>query len=130
MTLLHQLIFLVRHIDNGSKPLPTRSPTRKGSDLHSKMQRFLSIDFSTKSNKVQLSQEERNLLDEVIGRRKGILGVSKSQEFIIVNKKENRFWALSKSTGSSPSREITARRNLEHSRANVLDVMDGLDLTF
>ncbi|PON93902.1 hypothetical protein TorRG33x02_102920 [Trema orientale] len=130
VTWLHQLISLVRHKDSGLKPLPTRSPTRKGLDLHSKMQRFLSIDFRTKTHKVQVSQEDRNLLDDVMGRRKGVLGVSKSQEFIIVKKRENRFWALSRSTGSSPNREMAERRNMEHSKTNVLDVMDGLDITF
>ncbi|PON70714.1 hypothetical protein PanWU01x14_077400 [Parasponia andersonii] len=130
VTWLHQLISLVRHKDSGLKPLPSRSPTRKGLDLHSNMQRFLSIDLSTKTHRVQVSQEDRNLLDDVMGRRKGVLGVSKSQEFIIVKKRDNRFWALSRSTGSSPNREMAERRNMEHSKTNVLDVMDGLDITF
>ncbi|XP_062099395.1 protein PSK SIMULATOR 2 [Humulus lupulus] len=129
VTLLHQLIFIVRHKDNGSKLPPARSPTRKGVNLPGRMQRLLSLDFGIKSHKAQLSQEDRNLLDDVTGRRKGILGVSKSQEFIIVKKRDNRFWALSRSTGSSPNREMAARRNSEHCN-NVLDVMDGLDTTF
>lgn len=46
MIWLQHLIRLVRHKDCVLKPLPTRSPTRKGLDLHSKMQRFLSMDFT------------------------------------------------------------------------------------
>lgn len=111
-------------------PPPTRSPARKGLDLHGKMQRLLSMDFGPKSHKVQLSDEDRSLLDEVIEKRKAVLGVSKSQEFIIVKKRENRFWALSRSTGSSPNRDMAERRNLEHSKTNALDVMDGLDVPF
>lgn len=129
VTWLHHLICLARHKDNGLKPLPTRSPTRKGLNLHSKMQRFLSMDLSTKPHKVQLSQEDRYLLEEVIGRRKGVLGVSKSQEFVISKSRETRFWTRSRSTGSSPDREVPARRCPERSRTDVLDVMDGLDLT-
>lgn len=117
----------MRHCDHGLKPLPIRSPTRRGLDLHSKMQRMLSVDYSTnKSRRLQLSEEDQNLLDDVIGRMKRVPGISKSQEFAKSKKKGTRAWALSKSTGSSPPRELNARGNFDQPRANSLDVIDGL----
>ncbi|KAL5557875.1 hypothetical protein UlMin_034086 [Ulmus minor] len=123
---LHHLINLVRNRDNLLRPLTTtRSPTRKGLDLHGKMQRLLSNDPSNKTDNAQLSQEDRKLLDEVMARR-GVPGISKSQE-LIITKREIGLWFWSRSMGRSPGREVAARRNLEHSKSNVLDVMDGLD---
>lgn len=136
VTWLHHLINLVRHGDHGLKAVPTRSPTRKGLDIHSNMQQFLSKTYNTKSQRVQLSEEDRNLLDEVLGRMKRVPGISKSQEFAIGDKKRTRLWAFSKSTGSSPSRELSARgkdqqqqQQLKSSLSN-LDVMDGLDSVY
>lgn len=129
VTWLHHLISLARHKDNGLKPLPTRSPTRKGLALQSRLQRFLSMDLGDKLHEVEISPEDRNLLDEVMGRRRGVLGVSKSQEFVIDKKRETRVLARSRSTGSSPDEEVPGRRCFERSKTNVLDVMDGLDLT-
>ncbi|XP_062020164.1 protein PSK SIMULATOR 2 [Rosa rugosa] len=127
VTWLHQLINLVRHCDHGLKPLPVRSPTRRGLDLHSKMQRMQSMDYSTnKTRRIQLSEEDRNLLDDVIGRMKRVPGISKSQEFAMSKKRGTKAWALSKSTGSSPPRELNARGNLDQPKANPLDVIDGL----
>lgn len=126
VTWLHHLINLVRHGDHGGlKALPIRSPTRRGLDIHSKMQGFVSNTNSTKPPRIQLSEEDRNLLDEVLGRVKRVPGVSKSQEFSIAKKKGTGVWSLSKSTGSSPSRELSARRNSD--QTNALDVMDGID---
>ncbi|KAL6207552.1 hypothetical protein ACLB2K_018509 [Fragaria x ananassa] len=126
VTWLHQLINLVRHCDHGLKPLPIRSLTRRGLDLHSKMQRMQSMDYSTnKTRRIQLSEEDRNLLDDVIGRMKRVPGISKSQEFAMCKKKGTKAWALSKSTGSSPPRECNARGK-DQPRANSLDVIDGL----
>ncbi|KAM1012314.1 hypothetical protein ACFX2C_042576 [Malus domestica] len=125
---LHHLINLVRQGDHGVKPLHTRSPTRKGLDIHSNMQQFLTKSYNTKSQKVQLSEEDRNLLDEVIGRMKRVPGISKSQEFSIAERKRRGVWGLSKSTGSSPSRELGSRcKKLLKRKSNALDVIDGLD---
>lgn len=127
VTWLHQLINLVRHCDHGLKPLPIRSPTRRGLDLHSKMQRMQSMDYSTnKTRRIQLSEEDRNLLDDVIGRMKRVPGISKSQEFAMSKKRGTKAWALSKSTGSSPPRELNAGGNIDQPKANPLDVIDGL----
>ncbi|PQQ21570.1 uncharacterized protein Pyn_14927 [Prunus yedoensis var. nudiflora] len=126
VTWLHHLINLVRHGDHGGlKALPLRSPTRRGLDIHSKMQGFVSKTKSTKSPRIHLSEEDRNLLDEVLGRVERVPGVSKSQEFSVAKKKGTGVWALSKSTGSSPSRELSARGNSD--QTNALDVMDGID---
>lgn len=126
VTWLHHLINLVRHGDHGGlKALPIRSPTHRGLDIHSKMQGFVSKTNSTKSPRIHLSEEDRNLLDEVLGRVKRVPGVSKSQEFSVAKKKGTGVWALSKSTGSSPSRELSARGNSD--QTNALDVMDGID---
>lgn len=123
---LNRLISILIHKDHGSQPLPTRSPTQKRMVLHSQMQKILSLNYGTKTHRIQLSQEEQNLLDKTNGRRL-IPGISKSQEFAVAKKKGSKVWALCKSTGNSPNREMSGRHNLEHPKANILDVMDGLD---
>ncbi|KAK6115217.1 hypothetical protein DH2020_007486 [Rehmannia glutinosa] len=117
VTWLHRLISLVRYRDNGLKPMPVRSPTRKGSNANSE---------TTPHNnaKIQLSSEDKNLLEDVMKRRKLLPGLSKSQEFVMVKNKKNKIWALSRSTGSSP------RRGMRHQKGDVLDILDGLDSSF
>ncbi|OMO75391.1 hypothetical protein COLO4_26138 [Corchorus olitorius] len=61
---LHQLINLVKQRDHGFKPQPVRSPTYKGLEFHSKMQRYLSFNGGIKPPRVELSQEDRNLLNK------------------------------------------------------------------
>lgn len=123
---LHRLISQVRHRDNGVKPLPLRSPTRKVLILPSEMQQIPSPDHCYKElNLVKISQEDRNLLEEVKGRRL-VPGISKSQEFVIVKKRGSKVWALSRSTGNSPSGVLGTTREFESHR-NVLDAIDGLD---
>lgn len=116
VTWLHHLISLVRYRDNGHKPLPTSSPTRKESNVYAK---------NLKLHKYKISLEDRNLLEEVMKRRKPALGLSRSQEFGMVKTRKNKGWSLSRSTGSSP------RRELNHPKADdALDILDGLDSTF
>lgn len=124
---LNSLISVLRNRDHGSQPLPSRSPNNKGVVLHSKMQHILSLN-NDENHWIQLSPEDRNLLDKVSARRL-IPGISKSQEFYVA-KKERRVWALSRSTGNSPNRERGMRHSLEYAQANILDVMDGLDSRF
>lgn len=119
---LHRLINLVRHRDHAFKAMPFRSPTQKGPAFHAKMQRILSLNYDTTTCSIQLSEEDRDLLDKVCWRRL-VPAISKSQEFPIANKK-GKALKPSRSTGSSPVREIGARKRLQHS--NKLDVMDGL----
>ncbi|EEF52731.1 conserved hypothetical protein [Ricinus communis] len=125
VTWLHRLINLVRHRDHGLKTMPFRSPTRKGKIFHAKMQRLFSLNHDTAAYSIQLSQEDRDLLNKVC-RRRLVPGISKSQEFSIARKRE-KIWAFSKSTGSSPVRGIGTRQNVEPQ--NMLDVMDGLNFT-
>lgn len=99
VTWLHHLISVVRQRDYIFKPPPARSPS-------SNMQRLPSMNYSTKSFKVQLSQGDKDLLEDVCWNRL-VPGVSKSQEF----EKGCKVWPLSRSAGSSPNR-------------------DGLDTTF
>ncbi|KAL2538201.1 hypothetical protein Fot_19592 [Forsythia ovata] len=114
---LHRLVSLVTYRDNGLKAQPGQSPTLKGSNA-------LSSNNNVGMHKVQLSPDDRNLLDKVVKRRNLAPGLSKSQEFTTVNKRKNKVWAFSRSTGSSP------RRGLELLKGNVLDILDGLDSTF
>ncbi|XP_052202083.1 protein PSK SIMULATOR 2 [Diospyros lotus] len=120
-TWLNRLISVVRNRDNGVRTFPVRSPTCKGMDLRPAMQRLPS---SRKSYNVQLSVEDRHLLEEVMSRRRLAPGISKSQEFVSAKKGGSRVWALSRSTGNSP------RRHFEHPKSSFLDLMDGLDTTF
>ncbi|KAL6574420.1 hypothetical protein OROHE_001324 [Orobanche hederae] len=115
LTWLHRLISLVRYRDNGFiKHLQTRSPTRKGSNANPNNVR--------KVNGVEISSEDRHLLEDVSKRRNLVPGLSKSQEFVMVkNNKKSKIWALSRSTGSSP------RIATKHQKADVLDILDGLD---
>lgn len=120
MTLLHRLVNVVRYRDNGLKAVPVRSPTRKGSNINSE-----TCNDNGKTHKVQLSSEDRNLLEDVMKRRKLVPGLSKSQEFVVVKNKKNKVWALSRSTGSSPRRGEPKPK-----KAHVLDILDGLDSSF
>ncbi|XP_044512125.1 protein PSK SIMULATOR 2 [Mangifera indica] len=120
LILLHRLINMLRHRDHGFQPQPTSSPINKETALLSNMQRTGSLNNGAKIQWIQISQEERNLLDKVNGRRI-IPGISKSQEFVTANKKSQVF-ALSKSMGNSPNnREFGVRHSLD------LDVVDGLN---
>lgn len=82
---------------------------------------------NTKTHKVQLSSEDRNLLEDVMKRRNLVPGLSKSQEFAVVKSKKNKVWAVSRSMGSSPRRGGTMHRSED---ADVLDILDGLDSSF
>ncbi|PSR99584.1 GATA zinc finger domain-containing protein [Actinidia chinensis var. chinensis] len=117
-TWLHLLISAVRQRDNGIRVFPTRSPTRKGLTMQPK-----SNHRRTHSN-VKLSPEDRKLLEKVLSRKKLAPGLSKSQEFALVKKRGSKVWALSRSTGNSPNRQ------LQHPKFCDLDVLDGLDTTF
>ncbi|CAI0382588.1 unnamed protein product [Linum tenue] len=133
---LHHLITLVRQRDNGLRSsggqagLAPKSATFRGQDLHSKMQRIVSLNEARNhsSRITRISQEDRDLLDKVSRRRRLIPGISKSQE---LSKKSGRVWAAlsrTKSTGNSPVREMGRRRKLvHHQRGNLLDILDGLD---
>ncbi|KAF8377818.1 hypothetical protein HHK36_031203 [Tetracentron sinense] len=127
---LHHLVNQVRHRDLGFKPLmPVRSPTRKGLVILSEMKQDPSLEHNSKSNKIcKLSQEDRSMLEEMNWRRI-IPGISKSQEFVAGKRRGIKVSDLSRSTGSSPSKELNTVQDLECTMTNILDLMDGLNST-
>ncbi|XP_010533378.1 PREDICTED: uncharacterized protein LOC104809189 [Tarenaya hassleriana] len=121
---LQRLMKAVRKRDHGIRvPPPYSSPHNKRSKITiSKAQLSLSPDYSTRSS--QLSLEDRFLLDRVRSIRFNP-SLSKSQEFFgLRSKKGNKIWALSRSSGNSPSMGFSDQK------ANTLDIVDGLDFTF
>ena len=111
-TWLHHLIRVVRKTESGIRALPFQSPTSKRPN------------DPRKTSSVQLSPEDRSLLEEVMNRRRLVPGISKSQEFASAKKSGSK--TVSRSTGNSPSRKLERPK----SKSSVLDVMDGLDTTF
>lgn len=121
---LHRLISLVRFRDKVPKYVPARSPPPPSNN-------GVVVDPSRlkgngKVQRVQISLEDRNLLEEVMKRRMLVPGISKSQEFVMVKKKRLKGFASrsSRSMGSSP------RRELGYTNADMLDVLDGLGTSF
>nr|XP_018627970.1 uncharacterized protein LOC104101245 isoform X3 [Nicotiana tomentosiformis] len=94
VTLLHRITSLRR--DDEPKALPERSP-RKGLVLHTEM-----MNNDTKTSNVQLSLEDRNLLEEVMKRGMLVPGISKSQELVMPKKRTKQVLARSRSAGRSP----------------------------
>ncbi|GMP81636.1 hypothetical protein CsSME_00036278 [Camellia sinensis var. sinensis] len=121
---LHRLISVVRQRDNGIGALPFRSPTRKGLNLSLQTHQPSSVSDSQKTYSIQMSAEDRKLLEKVMSRKRLVPGLSKSQEFGLAKKRENKVWAHSRSTGNSPS------QRLERPKSSALDVMDGLGTAF
>ncbi|CAI9116947.1 OLC1v1018244C1 [Oldenlandia corymbosa var. corymbosa] len=120
VTWLHRLISLVRYRDNGAKVVvPTRSPAAN------KGLQGIPGNKNGKVRSAHISLEDRNLLNEVTRRRKMVPVRSKSQEFLVTKKARSKIWALSRSTGSSPRVELG-----HQPKANVLDILDGLDTSF
>ncbi|KAJ0669694.1 hypothetical protein HanOQP8_Chr13g0465561 [Helianthus annuus] len=111
---LHRLISLVRFRDKVPKYVPSRSPTTTNGP----------ISANGKLQRVQISLEDRNLLEKVMKRRMLVPGISKSQEFVMVKKKKATVFASSRSMGSSP------RREPGYANADMLDVLDGLGTKF
>ncbi|KAJ0479014.1 hypothetical protein HanRHA438_Chr13g0577761 [Helianthus annuus] len=111
---LHRLISLVRFRDKVPKYVPSRSPTTTNGP----------ISANGKLQRVQISLEDRNLLEKVMKRRMLVPGISKSQEFVMVKKKKATVFASSRSMGSSP------RRESGYANADMLDVLDGLGTKF
>lgn len=121
---LHRLFNLVRHRDNASvKSFSTPSvPNTKQFGLHSKLP-----SFSYKPRKSELSDEDRELLNQVC--RRGLVpGISKSQEFGRI--KQSRVCAEgSRSEGNSPNREYDSRSKKRDPEISVWDMMNGLHLS-
>ncbi|MFS8000873.1 hypothetical protein Hanom_Chr13g01183691 [Helianthus anomalus] len=111
---LHRLISLVRFRDKVPKYVPSRSPTTANGPMSA----------NGKLQRVQISLEDRNLIEKVMKRRMLVPGISKSQEFVTVKKKKAAVFASSRSMGSSP------RRESGYANADMLDVLDGLGTKF
>lgn len=127
VTWLHRLVSQVKYRDHGLKSIvPVRSPTRKGFSLSLLTSKDPSQVHDGKTNRVQLSQEDVEMLKEVMYKRL-VPGISKSQEFGSRKKKRgSRDWGSCRSSGNSPTRQLLAASDLDSGRTNVLDVMDGL----
>ncbi|XXG40301.1 hypothetical protein AAC387_Pa01g1058 [Persea americana] len=127
VTWLHRLVSQVKYRDHGLKSIvPARSPTQKGFSLSLLTSKDPSQVHDGKTNRVQLSQEDVEMLKEVMYKRL-VPGISKSQEFGSRKKKRgSRDWGSCRSSGNSPTRQLLAASDLDSGRTNVLDVMDGL----
>ncbi|OVA18551.1 Protein of unknown function DUF668 [Macleaya cordata] len=128
VTWLHRLISLIRNRDHGFKSLaPIRCPSQKAGVLLVETQEDPPQKGQT-NLVLQLSPDVQDMLEDVSWRRL-IPGISKSQEFTAGSKRRTiKNTRMSKSSGSSPTREINTT-NLEHTKNNILDVIDGLDTT-
>lgn len=130
VTWLHRLFNLVRHRDdNMIKPLAVyQNPiSKKRLSFHSDV--LTSSESAMEAKRTELSKEDREMLNQAC-RRKSVPGISKSQEIPRDNRsKQNRVYAFSRSMGSSPNRDFSMRRISLYPEINVLDVMDGLDLS-
>lgn len=113
-TWLHRLISVVRKRDNGIRILPVKTPNRPGLNLQ-----------PPKTSYVQLSSEDRNLLEQVMSHRRLVPGISKSQEFTFGKKDGSTVSDASRSTGNSPTKRLGRPKS-----TSVLDVMDGLGTQF
>lgn len=113
-TWLHRLISVVRKRDNGIRVLPVKTPNRPGLNLQ-----------PPKTSCVQLSSEDRNLLEQVMSQRRLVPGISKSQEFTFGKKGGSKVSDASRSTGNSPTKRLGRPKS-----TSVLDVIDGLGTQF
>ncbi|KAK8623281.1 hypothetical protein V6N13_118169 [Hibiscus sabdariffa] len=120
---LHHLIRLIKQRDHGVMARPHWSPTSKGLVFHSKMRRILSLNAGTKAQRIELSEEEVNLLNKATARRSN--PVSRSQELSSGKSRGIRVMA-SRSAGNSPERSFRERNTSKISHTNILDVLDGL----
>ncbi|KAI9201640.1 hypothetical protein LWI28_026585 [Acer negundo] len=127
--LLHRLISLIRNRDCSFHHQSAHLPTDKGMVLRSNMQRNPSLNNFTEPRMTQqLSEEERNLLDQACRSSRPVLCRSKSQDFAILKTRNKKVCVLSRSAGNSPIRDTSARPCSEN--PNLLDVMDGLNPRF
>ncbi|XP_010935060.1 protein PSK SIMULATOR 1 isoform X2 [Elaeis guineensis] len=126
---LHQLVIQVKNRGYGFKPLqPVRCRSQKEISLPHETKQDSSQPCNTRAYDIlQISEEERELLDCLISNRM-ILGRSKSLELVTrKDKRSRRNRGLSRSSGNSPAKEFSLALDLQLERRRVLDVMDGID---
>lgn len=130
VTWLHHMISQVRNRDHGlKKPMaPVRCPSQKAivllletpDDPPRKSQNNLVL---------QLSQDIQDMLADVSSRRLNP-GRSRSQEFMSCSKRRTtKKLRMIKSSGSSPTRDFNTANSMDHTKTNILDVIDGLGTT-
>ncbi|KAL2895473.1 DNA ligase [Bienertia sinuspersici] len=126
VTLLHQLVSGMKRRDHGLKTLHTlRSPSKKILVLSSPMKRFPSINDSNKPLRVDLTEEDRKLL-ELMSKAKLTPGISKSQELgKVSSKRRSKSWTWSKSSENSPYIEPRPHRAESYCDDGYLEVMSG-----
>ena len=102
VTLLHQLVSGMKRRDYALKTLPAlQSPNKKILLLNSPVTRFPSLNDCNKPVRVELTEEDRRLL-EIMSKSRIAPGISKSQEFGKTSHRIPKSWSWSKSSKSSP----------------------------
>ncbi|KMT00281.1 hypothetical protein BVRB_1g016360 [Beta vulgaris subsp. vulgaris] len=125
ITLLHQLISGMKRRDYGLKTIPPlQSPSKKILVLNSPMKRFPSLYDGNKPLRVELTREDRKLL-EIMSQTKRAPGISKSQELGKASQKVTKTWTWSKSLETSPDTEPRSHRIANYYDDGYLDVMSG-----
>jgi len=124
VTLLHRLISGVKRQDYGLRAVPLQSPSKKILVLHSTMKKFASPYDGNKPLKVELSEEDRILLER-ISMRKLIPSMSKSQEFAKNGQKMSKSWRWSRSMESSPCKESTKTHRADLLEGDEFDMKSG-----
>ncbi|WOK92880.1 hypothetical protein Cni_G01572 [Canna indica] len=125
---LHHLVTQVKSRGFGLKPAnPVRSQPQKGTGATLESMQEPSQACNGRSNGLQLSEEERTLLDQ-ISQGKIKLGRSKSLDFESKkDKRIRRHRGLIKSCENSPDKEFSLVLDWQLGKSRALDVMDGLE---
>ncbi|XP_056686935.1 protein PSK SIMULATOR 2 [Spinacia oleracea] len=126
VTLLHQLVSGMKQRDYGLKTLPLlQSPSKKILVLSSPSKRFPSLHDDNKPLRVELTEEDRNLLEIMSRSKRTTPGISKSQEFGKTSQRMGKSWTWSKSSESSPYKEPRSLCTVNYYDIGYLDVMSG-----
>ncbi|CAL9115316.1 unnamed protein product [Musa textilis] len=120
---LHHLVIQVKNRGYGlTSGSPVQSQSNKGTVVISEPIQEPSQACNGRIEGVQLSKDERNMLEQV-NRRKITLGRSKSLDS---EKRARRHRGRSRSCENSPDKEFSVALDCKLERSRVLDVMDGL----
>lgn len=113
---LHHLIILVRQRDQETNPTVVQT----------KMQNHT----PNRSRTVELSEQDKSLIENSMKRVGAVRGRSKSADLEEWKKREGTNRWLSRSAGNSPARGFAGRLFPGRSLVNLLDLMDGLEYSF
>ncbi|URD76794.1 hypothetical protein MUK42_25309 [Musa troglodytarum] len=121
---LHHLVIQVKNRGYGlTSGSPVQSQSNKGTVVISEPIQEPSQACNGRIEAVQLSKDERNMLEQV-NRRKITLGRSKSLDS---EKRARRHRGRSRSCENSPDKEFSVALDCKLERSRVLDAMDGLN---